>query len=228
MLSFDFRGHGGATGFSTVGDLEALDVDAAVAALRQLGYPRVVTVGFSMGGSAVLRHAGLSGGLTEHPPDAVAAVSTGARWFCRDTPALRRLGWLVGTRAGRLALRLAWGVRVSPAGWQVVPASPAEVVGRIAVPLLLVHGAADACIPVLHVHELAAASGGHARVRVLAGFGHAELAVTPAVAEALVSELARLVGELSQPPGEATQPSGEATQPSGRLRRPSDGAAGVV
>ncbi|MFF7158724.1 alpha/beta fold hydrolase [Streptomyces sp. NPDC008139] len=57
VVTFSFRGHGRSGGLSTVGDLEVLDLDAAVSWARRLGYRRVATVGFSMGGSVVLRHA---------------------------------------------------------------------------------------------------------------------------------------------------------------------------
>ena len=52
-----------ALGFSTLGDREVLDVDAAVAEARRLGYARVVSMGWSMGGTCVLRHAALVGQL---------------------------------------------------------------------------------------------------------------------------------------------------------------------
>lgn len=202
VITFDFRGHGSATGLSTIGDREVHDVDAAVTTARQLGYDVVVTLGFSMGGSAVLRHAGLVGEVTSAAPDAVVAVSTGSRWHTRDSASLRRLGWVVSTRPGRLAARLAWGVRVDPRGWPVPPASAEEVVGRIAPrPLLLVHGDADAYFPLRHVTDLAAATAGHARVVVVPGFGHAELAVTPQVAEILVGAVAELIETIpARPP----------------------------
>ncbi|MFJ8888016.1 alpha/beta hydrolase family protein [Streptomyces sp. NPDC102402] len=59
VVTFSFRGHGRSTGRSTVGDREVLDLAVAVAWARSLGHRRVVTVGFSMGGSVVLRHAAL-------------------------------------------------------------------------------------------------------------------------------------------------------------------------
>ncbi|MER5551262.1 alpha/beta hydrolase [Streptomyces sp. NPDC002793] len=59
VVTFSFRGHGRSGGRSTVGDREVLDLAAAVAWARSLGHRRVVTVGFSMGGSVVLRHAAL-------------------------------------------------------------------------------------------------------------------------------------------------------------------------
>ena len=46
-ISLDLRGHGRSGGHSTVGDLEVLDVEAAVAWARDLGYTRIATVGFS-------------------------------------------------------------------------------------------------------------------------------------------------------------------------------------
>ncbi|MFD6276575.1 alpha/beta hydrolase [Streptomyces sp. NPDC060209] len=59
VITFSFRGHGRSGGRSTVGDREVLDLAAAIAWARSLGHCRIVTVGFSMGGSVVLRHAAL-------------------------------------------------------------------------------------------------------------------------------------------------------------------------
>jgi pimeloyl-ACP methyl ester carboxylesterase len=59
VVTFSFRGHGGSGGRSTVGDKEVLDLAAAVAWARSFGHRRVATVGFSMGGSVVLRHGAL-------------------------------------------------------------------------------------------------------------------------------------------------------------------------
>jgi pimeloyl-ACP methyl ester carboxylesterase len=63
VVAFDFRGHGRSSGQSTVGQHEVRDLEAAVVATRRLGYSDVVTCGWSMGGSVVLRHAGLIGGV---------------------------------------------------------------------------------------------------------------------------------------------------------------------
>ncbi|MGW8374202.1 alpha/beta fold hydrolase [Streptomyces sp. ODS28] len=59
VVALSFRGHGGSGGRSTLGDREVLDLAAAVRWARELGHARVATVGFSMGGSVVLRHGGL-------------------------------------------------------------------------------------------------------------------------------------------------------------------------
>ena len=90
VLAYDARGHGRSTGLSTLGDREVLDVDAVVATARSLGYDAVVTCGWSMGGSTVVRHAALrgravAGHLLRHAPDAVVSVSATSRWFVRDT-----------------------------------------------------------------------------------------------------------------------------------------------
>jgi pimeloyl-ACP methyl ester carboxylesterase len=123
VVSFDFRGHGRSGGVSTVGDLEVLDLQAAVAWTRELGYARVATLGFSMGASVVVRHAGLYGRL-DGGVVAVAAVSGPARWYYRGTPAMRRTHWVIERPVGRLVSRVALRTRISPAGWDPVPAPP--------------------------------------------------------------------------------------------------------
>ncbi|MEV5446375.1 alpha/beta hydrolase [Streptomyces sp. NPDC052644] len=69
VVTFSFRGHGRSGGRSTVGDREVLDLAAAVAWARRRGHARVVTVGFSMGGSVVLRHAALYGEAAGDSPE---------------------------------------------------------------------------------------------------------------------------------------------------------------
>jgi pimeloyl-ACP methyl ester carboxylesterase len=73
VITFSFRGHGGSGGRSTVGDREVLDLAAAVRWARSLGHTRVATVGFSMGGSVVVRHAALYRANGQRPDAAVAA-----------------------------------------------------------------------------------------------------------------------------------------------------------
>src|SRR5262245_27389046 len=48
VVTFDCRGHGRSGGLSTLGDKEIDDCDVAVRYARELGYQRVVTIGFSM------------------------------------------------------------------------------------------------------------------------------------------------------------------------------------
>ena len=198
VLAFDFRGHGGSGGVSTVGDREILDVDAAVAALRERGYRDVVTCGWSMGGSVALRHAALHGGV-----EAVVSVSAVSRWYVKDTTPMRRLHWLIERRAGRQVSRLFFRTRIAD-GWEDVPESPVEVVGRIApIPLLLVHGDVDAYFGVEHPHALAAAAGEPCELWVVPGFGHAEGAATPELLDRIGTHLRVLVAQGRRTPDSA-------------------------
>ncbi|MFI8189547.1 alpha/beta hydrolase [Streptomyces sp. NPDC085946] len=172
VVTFSFRGHGLSGGHSTVGDREVLDLAAAVAWARGLGHPRVVTVGFSMGGSVVLRHAALH---RRPAPDAVVSVSAPARWFYRGTAPMRRLHWMVTRPEGRLVGRYGFRTRIHHRTWDPVPLSPVEAVPRIApAPLLIVHGDRDGYFPLDHPRTLAAAAGDHGEFWLEHGMGHAE------------------------------------------------------
>ncbi len=186
VVTFSFRGHGASGGHSTVGAREVLDLAAAVEWARSLGHRRVVTVGFSMGGSVALRHAALYGpnpperervhaGRVEAATDAVVSVSAPARWYYRGTAPMRRLHWLVTRPTGRLVGRYGFRTRIHHREWDPVPVSPVEAVPRIApTPLLIVHGAIDGYFPLDHPRMLAAAAGDHAELWLEPGMGHAE------------------------------------------------------
>ncbi|MEW2289994.1 alpha/beta fold hydrolase [Streptomyces sp. NPDC047841] len=177
VVTFSFRGHGRSGGRSTVGDKEVLDLAAAVEWARALGHARVVTVGFSMGGSVVLRHAALHGGT-----DAVVSVSAPARWYYRGTAPMRRLHWLVTRPEGRLVGRYGLRTRIHHRDWDPVPLPPVQAVPRIApTPLLIVHGDRDGYFPLDHPRMLAEAAGGHAGLWVVPGMGHAENAADDAL-----------------------------------------------
>jgi pimeloyl-ACP methyl ester carboxylesterase len=178
VIAVDFRGHGRSGGRSTLGDAEVLDIEAAVQWAREYGYDRVVTVGASMGGGVVLRHAALC-----HSVDAVVSVSAPSRWYVRDTFPMRRVHWLVERRLGRLVSRTVLRIRLA-SGWDTVPESPVELAGRIApAPLLVVHGDADAFFTVEHPTALMAAAGPTAELWLVEGFGHAEGAMTAELAD---------------------------------------------
>ncbi|HYH29479.1 MAG TPA: alpha/beta fold hydrolase [Pseudonocardia sp.] len=191
VVALDMRGHGRSGGRSTVGDREPLDLDAAVATARALGYERVVTVGFSLGAAVALRHA--AAGV--HRPDAVVAVSSPARWYSRETAPMRRVHWLLEQPHGRLVAR-AIGVRLD-GGWEVVPPSPVEVVGAIAVPLLLVHISGDRYFSAAHARALAAAAGGRAELWNEPGDGHGESGTHP--------ELARRIARWARNPDDGRE-----------------------
>jgi pimeloyl-ACP methyl ester carboxylesterase len=191
VIGFDFRGHGESTGQSTVGHHEVLDLDAAVRQARRLGYRDVVTCGWSMGGSVVLRHAALHGRI-----DGVVSVSALSRWFYKDTPPMRRVHWTIETRLGRLIARRAFRTRISAAGWDLdaLPESPVEVVPRISpIPVLFVHGDRDHYFPVEHPKALYEAAREPKELWLIEGFGHAERSATPELVDRIGAHLTTLV-----------------------------------
>lgn len=203
VVTFSFRGHGRSGGRSTVGDREVLDLAAAVRWARALGHERVATVGFSMGGSVVLRHAALRDGtpgdeaVRDEPvrdealpdgPDAVVSVSAPARWYYRGTAPMRRVHWLITRPEGRLLGRYGFRTRIHHRDWDPVPLSPVESVPLIApTPLLVVHGDSDGYFPTDHADMLAAAAGENGELWLERGMGHAENAAS--------AELLARVGE---------------------------------
>ncbi len=204
VVAVDFRGHGLSAGRSTAGDAEVLDVDAAVAYGRRLGYRRVATVGFSMGGAVMVRHAGgatTARGLAPvEPVDAVVSVSAPSRWYIRDTLPMRRVHWLLESRSGRLVSAAVLRTRIG-GQWVDVPESPVRAAARIPpTPLLVVHGDRDAFFGPEHGRALAGAAGwpgGAAELWEVAGFGHAEGAATPA----LVDRIGRWAAVATHSPG---------------------------
>lgn len=177
VITFSFRGHGRSGGHSTVGDREVLDLAAAVRWARELGHDHVATVGFSMGGSVVLRHAADPDAGTDAGTgtDAVVSVSAPARWYYRGTAPMRRVHWLITRPTGRLLGRYGFRTRIHHRDWNPVPLSPVESVPLIApTPLLIVHGDRDGYFPTDHPEMLAAAAGENGELWLERGMGHAE------------------------------------------------------
>ena len=144
----------------------------AVAYARELGYQRIAAVGFSMGSSVVLRHAGLIGGV-----DAVVSISGPGRWYYRGTERMRRVHYAVEHRLGRFVTRHWLKTRISPEGWKLVPVPPAEAAAKIApVPLLIVHGDQDPYFPPEHARQLYLAAREPKELWLIPGMGHAEVA----------------------------------------------------
>jgi pimeloyl-ACP methyl ester carboxylesterase len=190
VITFDFRGHGRSGGRSTVGDQEIHDLEAAVAWARQLGYQQIATIGFSMGASVVIRHAALVRGVA-----AAVAISGPARWYYRDTVPMRRVHWVIERRLGRLVGLVALRTRISAHGWDPVPESPTELVGRIApTPLLVVHGDADTYFPTDHAHALFSAANDPRSIWIEHGFGHAENAASAQLLDRISEWVMRAVG----------------------------------
>jgi pimeloyl-ACP methyl ester carboxylesterase len=205
VVSFDFRGHGRSGGMSTLGDREIRDLDVAVAYARGLGYRRIAAVGFSMGASVVLRHAGLIGGL-----DAVVSVSGPGRWYYRGTERMRRVHLAVEHRLGRFVTRRWLKTRISPEGWKLIPVPPAEAAARIApVPLLIVHGDQDLYLPPEHARQLYMAAREPKELWLLPGMGHAEAACS----QELVDRIARWIDQATARPAAPESPVPEPSHP---------------
>ena len=183
VVTFDFRGHGRSGGAATLGDKEIYDVAAAAHYLRELGYHHIVTVGFSMGASVVLRHAGLLGGV-----DAVVSVSGPGRWYYRGTPAMRRVHWVLEHKIGRLLAKHYLKTEIAKGGWDVIPMPPAEAAARIApTPLLVVHGDRDAYFPADHAEQIFEAAQQPKELWIVPGLGHAEAAMTDALLDQIAA-----------------------------------------
>ncbi len=183
VVAFDFRGHGRSGGLSTLGDKEINDLDVAIRYARELGYERVVTVGFSMGASIVLRHEGLIRGA-----DAVVSVSGPGHWYFRGTMAMRKVHWAVEHRLGRQVARRLLHTRISGGRWDPTPVPPADAAARISpTPLLIVHGDRDEFFPVDHAEELFEAAHQPKELWIVPGYGHAETAAKPALIDRIGS-----------------------------------------
>jgi pimeloyl-ACP methyl ester carboxylesterase len=190
VYAFDFRGHGRSAGRSTVGDLEVLDLDAVVRQARDSGRDRVTTVGFSMGGAVVLRHAALHRGV-----DAAVSVSGPGRWFYRDTWPMRRAHFVVEQRLGRAIARTVLRTRISSGRWDPIPVSPTEAAAKIApTPLLVVHGDRDPFFPIDHAQDIYAAAREPKELWIETGFGHAEGAAEAGLIERIGSWMVRASG----------------------------------
>jgi len=184
VVTFDFRGHGRSGGLSTLGDKETNDLDVAVHYARELGYERVATVGFSMGGSVVLRQAALRQGV-----DAVVSVSGPGRWFYRGTQAMRRVHFVAEKRLGRLIARQFLKTRISPGGWPTPdPLPPAAAAARISpVPVLIVHGDKDLYFPPEHGRQLYEGAREPKELWLIPGFGHAERPMNDELVDRIVA-----------------------------------------
>lgn len=146
VFMFDFRAHGesGGTRYS-LGKLEVRDVAGALAYLKARGFGQVGTIGFSMGAATALNSA------AEYPEmHAVVADSSFA-----DENLLVETDWSTLTPFPPIFIpgmtfmgRLLYGIDI--------PSNvPARAVARLGSrPVLLIHGTADAEIPVSHAYML--------------------------------------------------------------------------
>ncbi len=163
VFTFDFRGHGGSGGrleLDTRGPLE--DMRSMVARVRESGYPWVGIVGFSLGGMAALLCAATCGGV-----DAVVTVGTPP--LMPDVEPYRRIlpAWSLFLRF--LGTRFRAGDGGGPLLMEVAGSFPA-------IPLLVVHGGAEAFYSREDLDRMLARLGDKAELWVIEGAGHTELA----------------------------------------------------
>lgn len=165
VVSYDARGHGESGGTCTLGDLEHHDVAAAVAWARTTS-SRIVLVGASMGGVAVLHHAA-SG------PDVagVVVVSSPSEWRMPLRARALLTGGLTRTKAGRWVSARHMQVRIHPV-W-TAPEPPRSLAARVTAPLAIVHGHRDRLIPARAAHDLYARGDGKRRLLLVPEMGHA-------------------------------------------------------
>lgn len=142
VIAVDLRGHGDSGGGCTMGAREVLDIEATVDYARSLGYKHIITVGSSMGGASVIRHAALY-----KSQDGVATIGAFA-----DLANIGRIGsdyyiqFLYNTgRFGEIWSYLTRRTRLHKLQKQQ---PPFQLVRQIApLPLLIIHGEWD---PLVH------------------------------------------------------------------------------
>jgi pimeloyl-ACP methyl ester carboxylesterase len=154
----------------------AEDVAAGVAWLRDqpgVDPERILLVGHSVGAGACLLAA-------RHDPSIAAVVSLSSMADPRETMARLLAGSRVPTPLIPLALRLVEHL----IGLRFSKFAPLSTLPTLAVPVLLVHGADDAVVPVADARRLAAAAP-EAALLIVPGAGHAHLDDAALVSDAL-------------------------------------------
>lgn len=159
VILFDQRGHGRSGGkYSTLGVMERHDLRAVIDACAGKGWARhrVVTMGVSMGGAAVLLNAATD--------ERVAGVVSYAP-FTSFLDAIRSY-----QRRYLRLLSAEWGVRgfvqmSNRAGFDIRESSPISVVSAVRAPVLLIVGKCDVNLPASdHAQVLADALGPRAEL----------------------------------------------------------------
>lgn len=161
VLAFDFKGHGGNRwARTTLGDREADAVHAAIDVAEGRGFDDIVVYGTSMGGAAAIlalgrrQRASVRGLVTDGTFDRLQRVIDGIA---------------VRLPLPRFVARQGMGMVPRVGGFVPTAVAPVEVVGRIGVPCLFLHGDHDPLVPTEASQFLQAASGGFGRAQIYPG-----------------------------------------------------------
>jgi alpha-beta hydrolase superfamily lysophospholipase len=171
VLTYDSRGHGQSGGLCTLGELERLDVDAAVSAAASHA-DRVVVVGTSMGGVAVLNHMAAASDETADGAGArgVVVVATPARWEIPRTWRGIASAMITQTGAGRAMAARRFQTRIAVRPDRGDP--PIERIRLVTRPVAVVHGLGDRFLPPAAATALFTAAREPRRLDLVPGMGH--------------------------------------------------------
>jgi pimeloyl-ACP methyl ester carboxylesterase len=190
VVVLDLRGHGASAGTCTLGELEPLDVAAAVRAAYAAASERpIVVVGSSLGGLA----AALCAARPElSAPARIAGIVAVSPPTHRelDQPGATRLFRLCTTPGGRIAMRTVFRTRVRPQLWDlddVTALLPGQTEGWTVV----VHDPAEPYFGPTHAELLYTMAREPKDLWSIPDGGHGTDVLTPALAARLESDLRR-------------------------------------
>ncbi len=179
----DLRGHGASGGVGSMGTKEPLDVKAAVEAADP-SLP-VVTVGLSLGGAAVLLHAGTYRGVA-----GAVAISAPAWWGAWDTPSTKRVQRYAMTPAGRRFLAVFLRTRIAQV-CEGVPHAEAQVAAIAPAFTLVIADPADHYFSEEHPRTLYRWANEPKDLWLLPGTGHGTDLLSAGFTDRLLEELHR-------------------------------------
>jgi pimeloyl-ACP methyl ester carboxylesterase len=182
VLTFDWRGYGRSGGLATFGGHEAADLAAVIAWARDYGYQQVSVVAESMGGLITL--AALGNAEEHFPlPDRIVTLSAPGDYALTGGHRPYLLRYVAPQRRARPIAPLL-GFRMG----EYRPPRPLDVVERIRVPWLLVHGTRDSTVPYRNA-ELLYEAAPHAALRRYEGADHAITGLRAYDAKRLLADL---------------------------------------